>query len=539
MNNTSITQNTIDLQEILNTVENLPEAGSGGGVAVQSDYAQNDSTQLDYIKNRPFYRSEGYSYEWDGKATDESKKVSGNDPHFFYYKISDNIMTVSDLVGAKVILSNGTRTISESDINEYGNGSFYYKLLSYVFIIACVETGSFDTSLGELELTPGLWFLNGGFYAQELKKDADIKQIDNEFIAKATTIDEANADLPVTAGLIKTELAKKADLVGGKIPVEQLPDGIGSGSASGGTGTGGTGQDGISPTVTVDAIEGGHRVTITDANDPPKQFDVMDGQDGNDGISPTIEVTPTEGGHTVSITDASGATNSFDVLNGINGTSVTHSWEGTFLTITSASGQSYPVDLKGEKGDPFEYEDFTEDQLKALKPVKDVDYFDGKDYILTDADKTDIANKTKGLLDATVQEMREIASGKCKADAFDTVEDMTTWLSDTNNTANLKLGDVFYIRAVDVPDYWWEPIVDDVELSKYTEKDVIISGIGAARILETTKVALEDYVLTKDAPTIKVNNAVNADTISGKTIQVITGGQPADGTSDNVITIVI
>lgn len=40
---------------------------------------------------------------------------------------------------------------------------------------------------------------------------------------------------------------------------------------------------------------------------------------------------------------------------------------------------------KGDKGDPFEYEDFTPEQLLALKgepgitPVKGVDYFDGED----------------------------------------------------------------------------------------------------------------------------------------------------------------
>lgn len=465
MNNTSITQNTIDLQEILNTVENLPEAGSGGGVAVQSDYTQNDSTQPDYIKNRPFYR-EGYSYKWDGKATDETKKVGGSE--YYYYKISDNVMTFADLVGAKVTTSvDANETIAESSIKTYDNGSFaylYYKGL-WEFILVCVETASYETTLGLVELTPGLWFLNSGIYARQLEK-VTIKQIDNEFIPKATAIDNANADLPVTAGLLKTELENKADLV-----------------------------------------------------------------------SPTIEVSPIEGGHTVSITDASGTPKSFDVL---DGTSVTHSWEGTFLTITSAIGQSDPVDLKGEKGDPFEYEDFTEDQLKALKPVKDVDYFDGEDYILTDADKIEIANKTKGLLDETVQEMREIASGKCKADAFDTVKDMTTWLSDTNNTANLKLGDVFYIRAVDVPDYWWEPIVDDVELSKYTEKDVIISGIGAARILETTKVALEDYALIANVPNIKVNSAANADTIGGKQIVVSNEAPDPNGEDNqNIITIVI
>lgn len=41
---------------------------------------------------------------------------------------------------------------------------------------------------------------------------------------------------------------------------------------------GANGTDGVSPTVTIEAITGGHRVTITDASHPNGQsFDVMDG----------------------------------------------------------------------------------------------------------------------------------------------------------------------------------------------------------------------------------------------------------------------
>lgn len=76
-----------------------------------------------------------------------------------------------------------------------------------------------------------------------------------------------------------------------------------------------------------------------------------------------------------------------------DGTSATHEWNGTVLTISSASGTT-SADLKGEKGntgDPFTYADFTPEQLAALKgdpgvpgkdgytPIKNVDYFDGKD----------------------------------------------------------------------------------------------------------------------------------------------------------------
>lgn len=135
-----------------------------------------------------------------------------------------------------------------------------------------------------------------------------------------------------------------------------------------------------------------------------------------------------------------------DYVDGKDGVSATHSWNGTTLTVKSASGTS-SADLKGEKGDrgdkgdkgdkgdPFTYEDFTEEQLAELKgekgdkgdpgedgytPVKNVDYFDGKDgqpgkdgrdgkdgqpgkdgkdYVLTDADKTEIAEQAAELVD--------------------------------------------------------------------------------------------------------------------------------------------
>ncbi len=51
---------------------------------------------------------------------------------------------------------------------------------------------------------------------------------------------------------------------------------------------GSDGEDGFSPTVTVTAITGGHRVTITDANGA-HTFDVMDGEDGQGGGSITVD----------------------------------------------------------------------------------------------------------------------------------------------------------------------------------------------------------------------------------------------------------
>lgn len=69
---------------------------------------------------------------------------------------------------------------------------------------------------------------------------------------------------------------------------------------------------------------------------------------------------------------------------GKDGTSVTHSWRGTTLTVTSASGTS-SADLKGEKGEPGK--DGKDGATGLVGPAG----ADGKDYVLTEADKQEIA----------------------------------------------------------------------------------------------------------------------------------------------------
>lgn len=59
-------------------------------------------------------------------------------------------------------------------------------------------------------------------------------------------------------------------------------------------------------------------------------------------------------------------------------------------------------------------------------------------------------------LDTVVSSITEIASGKCRAEVFNTEAELDEWLKNSTNTATLKVGDVFLIRAVDVPDYWWD-----------------------------------------------------------------------------------
>ena len=77
------------------------------------------------------------------------------------------------------------------------------------------------------------------------------------------------------------------------------------------------GTDGVSPTVEIEDMADGCKVTITDVNGQ-KSFIVLDGEDGEDGVSPTVDVEEITGGHKVTITDVNGP-KSFEVLDGEDG----------------------------------------------------------------------------------------------------------------------------------------------------------------------------------------------------------------------------
>ena len=101
---------------------------------------------------------------------------------------------------------------------------------------------------------------------------------------------------------------------------------------------------------------------------------------------------------------------------------------------------------------------------------------------------------TSALADA-VEDMTEIASGKCACYVFDTVDALDsalteyvayisngTAMAETNilKNATLKTGDVFLIRAVDVPDYWWDESTKKKQILETTKVD--LSTISNAEI---------------------------------------------------------
>lgn len=136
--------------------------------------------------------------------------------------------------------------------------------------------------------------------------------------------------------------------------------------------TGPAGQDGsngVSPTISVTDITGGHIVTITDVNGP-HTFDVMDGedgqngtngqngQDGTDGVSPTITVTNITDGHIVTITDANGP-HAFDVMNGQDGATGPQGPQGPAGSDATIEGTLYDNDNSNTYQGPIQSLDFT------------------------------------------------------------------------------------------------------------------------------------------------------------------------------------
>lgn len=175
------------------------------------------------------------------------------------------------------------------------------------------------------------------------------------------------------------------------------------------------------------------------------------------------------------------------------------------------SGYATKAEIPSLNG--YATETYVGQQIAANKP-------DLSGYAL----KTEIPS-TSGLattkyVDDEIAEVTAVASGKTASYVFDTVAALETWLAVAANTANLKTGDVFLIRAVNVPDYWWDG--------------------SAKQILETTKVDLSGYALTANVPGIKVNNAGTADNslkVGGYTI-VISSTAPTNADA-NTITFVV
>ena len=104
--------------------------------------------------------------------------------------------------------------------------------------------------------------------------------------------------------------------------------------------TGSTGADGFSPAAKVEQTDDGAIITITDKNGTTN-VTVLNGKDGQNGK---------DGENGKDGLDGQNGKDGTNGTDGKDGISATHSWNGTVLTVTSASGTS-SANLKGDKGD--------------------------------------------------------------------------------------------------------------------------------------------------------------------------------------------
>lgn len=265
-------------------------------------------------------------------------------------------------------------------------------------------------------------------FLEAIRKFEEADELIDDAVEKAqqaaSAADGASAAIAAATAAATAATEAKDDL----LAAAERGDFDGDPGAAGADGQDGAdGQNGVSPTAKVEQTETGALITVTDASGTttatlahgqrgdaltfddlteeqvaalrgekgdtgdafeysdftPEQLEALRGPagaDGADGINPEIFFVsyPEDEGIKIQVWDYRHA--EARVIK--HGTSCTHSWDGTVLTVTSASGTS-SADLagpKGDKGDPgdaFEYSDFTAEQLEALRGPAGADGADG------------------------------------------------------------------------------------------------------------------------------------------------------------------
>lgn len=183
--------------------------------------------------------------------------------------------------------------------------------------------------------------------------------------------------LPPRDGYITAyQIARKHGFTGTE---EWLVSLVGGGSGS----SGADGVDGVSPTVSVEAIDGGYRVTITDVNGEAS-FDLLNGTDGADGKDGTdgvgierIERTSGDGSpgttdiYTITLTDGSAET--FSVYNGADGEGGTGGGADLLEEVEHDILSQQTVSMESDGAEPAVYSGSVTGGLGLV---------DGEDYVV-------------------------------------------------------------------------------------------------------------------------------------------------------------
>ena len=131
-----------------------------GGEQVQTDYTQNDSTAKDYIKNRPGGYETGFEITWNGD-TDGRVSITTEGVPYVWYKVSDKILTLDQLMGGMVtVIQNGVLNQMIITDETCLETEFGYMLGNFSIFIAA-ETGDFNIEGLNIHIPEsGVYFVN-------------------------------------------------------------------------------------------------------------------------------------------------------------------------------------------------------------------------------------------------------------------------------------------------------------------------------------------------------------------------------------------
>ena len=253
----------------------------------------------------------------------------------------------------------------------------------------------------------------------------------------------------------------------------------------------------------VNKISEGHggetKLTFSLSDGTQKTFSILNGH-GIDNLD-INKLTSGNGGETkLTFSLSNGQEETFSIFNGqgINSLDVNKISEGnggeTQLNFSLSDGTKKTFSIfNGEKGETG----------TGISSISTESNLEGTNFTVSLDDNSDptsffIQNGkiTEAQLNETVRQITEKIQLKSRTYSFNTTSEMTSWLQSLSleQIKELHLGDVFLIRDIGVPDYWWDPIsTEATTIAEYMDKDIIIEGKGACRILETSKLNLSGY----------------------------------------------
>ena len=178
-------------------VEQLPDDIGSGESQVQVDYNQNDETQIDYIKNRPFYDTRIRSY-YSQAENPNPVSFDSSMLNMSFYKVSDLILTREEIFNStQLIVNEISCTLVEGGVQletddfvflVESTGSFGFLFLNKSGTLNFTYSG-YPMTLEVPEGEAGIYYQRGlnagvpeGRVIEFIIGDGELKQIDPKFI---------------------------------------------------------------------------------------------------------------------------------------------------------------------------------------------------------------------------------------------------------------------------------------------------------------------------------------------------------------------